>query len=466
MMLCIGVVWDALRQNNTLFAIADQLTLKLCRDRAGRDVKFDSSSTLGPNTFIIPLDLGPERVGQIGHYVLAVAQVTDRGPIKIKLMDSSPGIIAKQHIHAAIAGVVMYSGWLGKNGTNPLMVWPAIEVTNIFVPKQELNNACGLNVVLNAWAEMLNISINNQRYRVKPCEDKDAETEESADFLRQTIEIINLAILGHMDTETILAFMISYGYAKAGIPFNPEDRDGANYVPQLELPPLTTSIKDLIHRVNEAVTPSRSDDNYDLNVPNQDNLRFLMNEAKCDEQVASKALKDSNGDMRIARWFIPVPWKYDQKVKSLIHDTKCSTKEANEALYQANGNSRMAHWWVKAARKRREEEHQRLDSERIEQQEKEPIQRIIFLSSSEEDGEGEGDEGDEGDEEDGDVEKALAESIRLEEEVQVNKAVELSLYESPGPGSPLIPMPSPPTPKSDFSGNESIVPTSSGEDSE
>lgn len=462
-MMCIGVVWDALRQNDILFAIADQLTLKLCRDRAGRDVNFDSSSTLGPNTFIIPLDLGPERAGQIGHYVLAVAQATDRGPIKVKLMDSSPGIIAKQHIHAAIAGVVMYSGWLGKNGTNPLMVWPTIEVTNIFVPKQEISNACGLNVVLNAWAEMLNISINDQRYRVKPCKDKDAETEESADFLRQTIEIINLAILGHMDTETILAFMISYGYAKVGTPLNPEDRDGANYVPQLEIPPLTTSIKDLINRVNDAVTPSRSDHNYDLNVPNQDDLRFLMKEAKCDEQVASKALKDSNGDMRIARWFIPVPWNYDQKVKSLIEDTKCSRKEAKEALYQANGNSRMAHWWVKAARKRLEEEQQqqRLDSERIKQQEKEPMQRAIFLSNSEEeDGEGEGDE------EDGDVEKALAESIRLEEEAQVNKAVELSLYDSRVPGSPLIPMPSPPTPKSDFSGNESIVLISSDEDSE
>lgn len=458
-MICIGVIWDALRQNDILFAIADQLTLKLCRDRAGRAVNFESSSALGPNTFIIPLDLGPERAGQIGHYVLAVAQVTDRGPIKIKLMDSSPGIIAKQHIHAAIAGVVMYSGWLGKNGTNPLMVWPTIEVTDIFVPKQEISNSCGLHVVLNAWAEMLNISINDQRYRVNAFEDRDAETKESADFLRQTIEIINLALLGHMDTETILAFMISYGYAKAGIPLNPEDRDYANYVPQLEIPPLTTSIKDLIHRVNDAMKPSRSDDNYDLNAPNQDDLHFLMKEAQCDEQVASKALKDSKGDMRIARWFIPVPWKYDQKVKILIEDTKCSRKEAKEALSQANGNSRMAHLWVKAARKRLEEEQQRQDSGWIKQQEREPVRRAIFLSSSEEqDGDGEWDE------EDRDVKRALAESRRLEEEAQVNKAVELSLNDLRVPGSSLRPMPSPPTPKFDFSGNESIVTTSSDED--
>lgn len=348
MMMSIGVVWDALRQNDILFAVADHMTLKLCRGKTNTGI-VNPNSTLGPNTFIIPLDFGADRVGQTGHHLLAVAQVNERGSTKVRLMDSSPGRIAKQHIQAAIAGVVMYSGWLGKDGEGPLMVWPAIEFTDVCVPEQELVNACGLNVILNAWAEILNISINNQRYRVKPCEDQYEEAEESADFLRQTIEIINLTMLGHMDTETILAFMISYGYAGFEVPLNPKDRSDANFVPQLELAPLTTTIDDLIHRVNNAIS---LDDSYKLNEPNQDDLHVLMNQAKCTKQAAGKALEYSKGDMRIARWFIPVPWNDAQKVKALIRSTKCSAEEAKEGLHQASGNSRVAQPWVKAARKR------------------------------------------------------------------------------------------------------------------
>lgn len=498
-MMSIGVVWDALRQDDIFFAIADEKTLQICRERRDEYIQ-GPRSALGPNDFIIPLSFGTDYLGHIGHHLLAVAQVTDKGPIKIKLMNSSPGRIAEQHIRAALAGIVMYSGWLGKNGTRPLMVWPMIEFTDVLVPEQELRNACGLNVVLNAWAEMLNISINEQRDRVKPCKEGQEEADESADFLSQTIEIIDLALLGHMDTETILAFMISYGYAKVGIPLNPEDRSGANYVPQLELRPLTTSIGDLIDCVNDAVTPSRFDDSYYPNVPNQDDLRFLMKEARCSEQVASKALKDSNGDMRIARWFIPVPWNGAQKVKSLIKATTCSAEEAERALYLASGNSRLAPLWVKAARKGREEEIKRLESDKKIQEDKlirqeegrEDEQQIVEaeqeeaqlqmalarsllepsvpspssaspLSMTSPRSPKSGFSGNEitwdisesNSEEEEDVKQAVVESLRLEEEKQIDKAVELSLLESAVP-----------TPKSDFSGDESIVPISSDEDSD
>lgn len=243
-MKSIGVVWDALRQNDILFAISPLENLQHCMRRS--DTGVECKVVLGPNPFIIPLTLWSEaspNFGQLAHHLLAVAQVTDSGPIRIKLMDSSPGTIAKEHIHAVIAGLIMYSGWLGKDGTRPCRVWPAIEFDECVVPEQELVNACGLNVVLNAWAEMLNISINPRRNRVKSCKDGSEEMAESVDFLRQTIEIIDLAISGHMDTEIILAFMIYYGYADSGIPLNPEDRDDTNHVPQLELAPLTTKLR-------------------------------------------------------------------------------------------------------------------------------------------------------------------------------------------------------------------------------
>lgn len=370
-MMSIGVVWDALRQNDILFAISPLEELQHCRKKG--DTGDECKVALGPNPFIIPLTLWSEEspdVGQLGHHLLAVARVTDSGPIKIKLMDSSPGRIAKEHIHAVIAGFITYSGWLGKDGKRLRRVWPAIEFDECVVPEQELVNASGLNAVLNAWAEMLNISINHNRHRVKSCKDGSEEKAESADFLRQAIEIIDLAISGHMDTETILAFMIWYGYADSRIPLNPEDRDDTNYVPQLELARLTTKIEDIIDLVNDEVTLSRFDDSYYLDKANQDDLRFLMKEARCNEQQASKALEDSKRDMRIARWFVPVTRTDVQKVETLMREMRCSAKEAEEALHEANGNSRMAHFWVQAAWRRQEEARIREEAQNRIQQER------------------------------------------------------------------------------------------------
>lgn len=522
-MTSIGVVWNALRQNDILFAFSPLENLQHCRKRGVTGIK--CKGVLGPNPFIIPLLLWPEESpdgGKLGHHLLAVAQVTDRGPIKIKLMDSSPGRIAKEHIHAVIAGLIMYSGWLGKDGTRPRRVWPAIEFDECVVPEQELVNACGLNVVLNAWAEMLNISINRSRQRVKPCKDYHEETAESADFLRQTIEIMNLAISGHMDTETILAFMICYGYADYRIPLNPEERDDTNYVPQIELAPLRTNIDDIIDLVNDEVTPSRFDDSYYLDKSNQDDLRFLMKEARCNEQLANEALEGSDRDMRIARWFVPVTRNEDQKVETLMREMRCPAKVAKEALHEASGNSRMAHFWVEAAWKRWEKgEKIREEARKLmqQQQEKQPefdrgsdlsqaSSRVDFSGNAstieissddsheeeedhedeeeaqedEEEDEEEEEEGKEeeeeeeermGKEEQEQFDRAVAESLveyqsesedeeRMgqEEKVQLEKAKAESLLDSPAPRTsisppPLLSMPSSPSPKSDFSGNQS-----------
>ena len=528
-MTSIGVVWDALRQNDILFAVSPLEDLQHCRKKG--DTGIECKVALGPNPFIIPLTLWSEEspnVGQLGHHLLAVAQVTDRGPIKIKLMDSSPGRIAKQHIQAVIAGLIMYSGWLGKDGKRPRRVWPAIEFDECVVPEQELVNACGLNVVLNAWAEMLNISINRSRHRVKACKDGYEELAESAHFLRQAIEIFDLAISGHMDTETILAFMIWYGYADFRIPLNPEDRDEANYVPQLELAPLTRNIDDVIDHVNDEVTPSRFDDSYYLDKPNQDDLRFLMKEARCNEKLATKALQDSNRDMRIARWFVPVTRNDVQKVEILVREMRCTAKEAEEALREASGNSRMAHFWVEAAWKRQEEaERAREEAQnRIQQGEKKEPDRGSGLSQAsasvnffgnestvvvssdnsddeedeeedeeEEDEEDEEDEGDEEEEEVGEEEdeKEEEEWMGREEKEQLDKAIAESLFVSFNLGPkeeewmgqeekeeleravaesllessvPHSSLTSPPIAKSDFSGNETPTALSSSDDSQ
>lgn len=467
-MKSIGVVWDALRQNDILFAISPLESLQHCRKKSNTGV--ECKVALGPNPFIIPLTLWSEaspNIGQLGHHLLAVAQVTHSGPIRIRLMDSSPGTIPKEHIHAVIAGLIMYSGWLGKDGTRPRRVWPAIEFDECVVPEQELVNACGLNVVLNAWAEMLNISINPRRHRVKSCKDGSEEMAESADFLRQTIEIIDLAISGHMDTETILAFMIWYGYAESGIPLNPEDRDEIIYVPQLELAPLTKKIEDIIDLVNEDVTPTRFDDSYYLGVPNKDDLRFLMKNARCNVQQACKALEDANRDMRTARWFVPSHRNKVQKVETLMREMGCSAKEAQEALHEANGNSRMAHFWVQEAWRLQEEERigKRKEAQsQIQQERRKELYRksdrsqistgfdsSIYESTAEsgadeeseevEDEEEEDEEEDEGDEEedededenehdDDDNDEGSDERLRQDEEEELERAMEISLLES------------------------------------
>lgn len=455
-MISISVVWDALRQSDILFAVSPLEGLQHCRKKGDTDV--ECKVALGPNPFIIPLTLWSEEspvVGKLGHHLLAVAQVTDRGPIKIRLMDSSPGRIAKEHIHAVIAGLIMYSGWLGKDGTRPRRVWPAIEFDECVVPEQELVNACGLNVVLNAWAEMLNISINCSRHRVKTCKDGLEEIAESTYFLRQTIEIIDLAISGHMDTETILAFMIWYGYADYRIPLNPEDRDDTNYVPQLELAPLTTKIDDIIDLVNGEVTPSRFDDSYYLDKPNQADLRFLMKEARCNRQLAIKALDESNRDIRIARWFVPLTQSDVQKVETLMREMGCSAKEAEEALHEASGNSRMAHFWVEAAWRRQEEAGQIREEaqNRIRHKKKQELDRGSNLSQasagvdfsmnestvaiSSDDSEEEKEDKEDGEENEWDEEEGeedVEERMLEEEQEQLDRALAVSLLESVGLG--------------------------------
>ena len=77
------------------------------------------------------------------------------------------------------------------------------------VPHQDVNtNACGVHTILNAWCLLLNIPIVSHDLFSRTSDGHD----QYGRFYRQAIEIINLALAGHMDALTIHAFLVTSGY--------------------------------------------------------------------------------------------------------------------------------------------------------------------------------------------------------------------------------------------------------------
>lgn len=147
----------------------------------------------------------------VGHFVLAVATKADSKPIPIHIWDSRPGTVASAEIEQAARGVVTYSGWMGMSHNN--RVWdhdPPLEFRRTAfekTPNQGRGNFCGLYIVLNAWAYMLGIKV-AKKSKLKLPKEKTLEN-----FHQRAIDIVELALAGHMDSRTIQAFLKVYGYS-------------------------------------------------------------------------------------------------------------------------------------------------------------------------------------------------------------------------------------------------------------
>ena len=146
-------------------------------------------------------------LGGVGHFVLAVAERFDNNQIQIIVMDSSPGHVGNDHVLKAARGLVTYSGWMGIDGHgNQLSVTPNFAAEDYRkVPTQHLGNTCGLYVILNAWAYMLGIPLRKDRLR--------SHNYPHVRFHQTGLGIINLALAGFMDSSTIQAFLLVWGYA-------------------------------------------------------------------------------------------------------------------------------------------------------------------------------------------------------------------------------------------------------------
>ena len=112
--------------------------------------------------------------------------------------------------------LVTNSGWLGVDiYGNPLAVQPNFVLEeNQTVPDQQGINTCGLYVILTAWAQMLNIPITNSLTKDEKVRRRANRNWRSyKQFHTTAIEIINLALAGYMDSETVQAFFNVYGYS-------------------------------------------------------------------------------------------------------------------------------------------------------------------------------------------------------------------------------------------------------------
>ena len=146
----------------------------------------------------------------IGHFLLAISTTEQDDTISTTLLDSYPGYVTLSETTLAYRGLVTHSGWLGRNpdGTAATRAPNFTAALTPTVPIQQGGNTCGLYVILNAWASMFDIPITaNPRRRVR-----DWSSYEK--FRSLALEIVNLALRGYMDSRTVRAFMVVYGYAK------------------------------------------------------------------------------------------------------------------------------------------------------------------------------------------------------------------------------------------------------------
>lgn len=320
----IATIWTALQNHGKHFAFGSTNTFIGYRSEDFQGMM--EPAVKGPKyPFIIPLVFDPEsdntehghpksgikgKMRQppgIGHHILAVGRVTD-GPINVSVLDTAPRLLKRERIEEAVTAVVIRSGWLGKDesGDVPLPVWPKFKFEYPTVPEYEGWNTCGLYAILNAWATMLELEITPHRTRRHlPQEGGEEEEVEEEPFEIALMDLINLAISGHLDSETIVAFVVSYGYV-----LEPRDPDS---IPKVQLDQNYNQ-----NLVAQAIYEARQKDKVELaeairlrreegqeHVVAEDDIRYIIAETCCRREWAIEALKQARGFRNIAPFFVP-----------------------------------------------------------------------------------------------------------------------------------------------------------------
>lgn len=304
----ITTLWAPLQHHGKIFAFGSSNTFM-----DSRKVDFAVDLALkGPKyAFIMPIAFPPaesddivlekgmkRRSPGIGHHLLAVARVVaeDGGFILVTVLNSVHTCVEHKEIEAVATNLIIRSGWLGKNQsrTEALPVWPRIKFEYPTVPSQEGVNTCGLYTIFNAWATMLELQI-TPTYARRRLPTKD--TPETP-FIKALLELINLAIGGHMDTETIVAFMVCYGYVL-------EPQDLNNTVPKV---PITQNLNQnlvaqSLYEFGQAEKVELS--NAKTTEADEEDVQHVMDKTGCTRQMAIAAVNNSNGVRSIAPFFVP-----------------------------------------------------------------------------------------------------------------------------------------------------------------
>ncbi|KAK5169278.1 hypothetical protein LTR04_005876 [Oleoguttula sp. CCFEE 6159] len=148
-----------------------------------------------------------------GHIFLAIIQAVDNEKdynVSTIWMDSSPQYLESDRptIFEDIEDRVINSGWFEAFGDS---ADPVFQQTRVQVPAAEQTNAwaCGLHTILNAWAYALGLTIN-------------PGVQLETDFYPEAVDVVNLALAGRMDSQTIHNFMLLRSWVESSSIVPPE----------------------------------------------------------------------------------------------------------------------------------------------------------------------------------------------------------------------------------------------------
>ncbi|KAI9705634.1 MAG: hypothetical protein M1836_006390 [Candelina mexicana] len=171
-----------------------------------------------------------------GHYVLVVAEkaLTSQDPIMFSILNSATSIPSLETIRRAAQDVVRHSGW-PPSGLEPVFG----KVQSIAVPQQSRYRS-GIHVILNAWAYMLQYS-----FHIIPTKRMNRV------FYHHALQVINLALSGHLNAETLRAFFHAHGFAYQRL-------DDAAIAPMHTYPIYQRTLEDTVKKIRQLETEARN----------------------------------------------------------------------------------------------------------------------------------------------------------------------------------------------------------------
>ncbi|KAL9119528.1 MAG: hypothetical protein Q9187_003917, partial [Circinaria calcarea] len=214
--LAIAAVWRGLDEAGVRFSFGDLALFSGARTKQGPHVSFVSPSS----RLIMPLFFRQgEAENDTDYHALVIAEQGRSGAIRLlfmcshlkdrserRIMPTYP--ISQERLREAAQNIVRNSGWIPQNvkpdfrtSSNLWINVPhAVATTGVAVVK----NTSAYQVVLNAWAYMLDIPIHGHHGR-NVCQLSDP-------LYVGTLKLINLALDGRMDSQTIRCFLLEMEY--------------------------------------------------------------------------------------------------------------------------------------------------------------------------------------------------------------------------------------------------------------
>ncbi|KAL8925820.1 MAG: hypothetical protein Q9208_003317 [Pyrenodesmia sp. 3 TL-2023] len=161
----------------------------------------------------------------IGHIIFALAQLRPGNKANVNVMDSRPGCIDHDRIIRRVSRTIRKIGWLKMDKRGHAVEperEPELVVDNIVVPQQEGVDSCGIYSIFNAWMSMLGLPMVNQHSRIYyperglPGED----VYGPRGFIECALRMIDCALAGHMELQTVQAFLNYFGYCELQNPYD------------------------------------------------------------------------------------------------------------------------------------------------------------------------------------------------------------------------------------------------------